>query len=140
MNKLNGMNNDYILRKSKVVNDTSNNKNAINNNSINKGPSFQDVLNRIERQGSQDSSDKVKFSKHASNRLQSRNITLTDSDMERLESAVSKAQKKGIKDALILMDKKVFIASIKNKTIVTASTENDIEDNVFTNIDGAVIV
>ncbi|MBN2897923.1 MAG: flagellar protein [Clostridia bacterium] len=96
--------------------------------------SFSEVLNQIESQS------ELKFSKHAASRLATRNIELTSTEMNRLNSAVSKASSKGIKEALILMDNKVFIASVQNKTIITASTEDDLKDNVFTNIDGAVIV
>ena len=134
---MNNINNDYILRRSKVidVNKSGTTNNISNNtNNINKNQSFQDILNKIE------SSGKLKFSKHATSRLQERNINLTSSDIEKLEVAINKAEKKGIKDALIMMDKNVFIASIKNKTIVTASTEADIDEKIFTNIDGAVIV
>lgn len=133
----NNINNDYILRRSKIVdatNKVSNNKKNNENTSINKTHNFQDVLNKIENSG------KLKFSKHATSRLEKRNISLSSGEIKKLEGAVNKAEKKGIKDALIMMDEKIFIASIKNKTIVTASTEADIEEKVFTNIDGAVIV
>lgn len=96
--------------------------------------SFQDVLSKIKSQ------DEVKFSKHAVNRLNQRNITLTDGEIEKIDNAIDKASKKGIKDALILMDNKAFVANIKNKTIITASTNEQLKDNVFTNIDGAVII
>lgn len=135
---MNNINNDYMLRRSKVIdaNKKVSNNNSVNNkaSNINKTQSFQDVLNKIE------SSDKLKFSKHANARLEKRNISLSAGEIQKLESAVTKAEKKGIKDALIMMDKKIFIANIKNKTIVTASTEADMEEKIFTNIDGAVIV
>ncbi len=132
---MNNINNDYVLRRSKVI-DVNKNPSTINNtrNNISNNQSFQDVLNRIEN------NEQLKFSKHAASRLEKRNINLSDADIKKLEGAVNKAQKKGIKDALIMMDKKIFIASIKNKTIVTASTEADMEEKIFTNIDGAVIV
>ncbi len=60
--------------------------------------------------------------------------------MQKINQAIEKAEKKGIKDALILMDNKAFVANIKNKTIITASTSEQLKENVFTNIDGAVIV
>lgn len=100
-----------------------------------KTPSFEDVLGRISA-----SKEEVKISKHAADRLASRNIQLSSEDMGKINDAVNKAEAKGIKEALILMNDKVFIANIKNRTIITASTESDLKDNVFTNIDGAVIV
>lgn len=99
------------------------------------GPSFQDVLTKVKEQ-----SETVKFSKHATNRLNQRNITLTDQEIKKIDSAINKAEEKGIKDALIIMDNKAFVANIKNKTIVTAATNEQLLENVFTNIDGAVIV
>jgi flagellar operon protein len=129
------MNNDYMMRKSKIVgNQPVNNQQKTSKTTGTSQKSFSEVLNQIENQG------QIKFSKHATNRLATRNIKLGEAEMNRLNSAVSKASSKGIKDALILMDNKVFIASVQNKTIITASTEEELKDNVFTNIDGAVIV
>jgi len=97
--------------------------------------SFQEVLHQV-NQGNRE----IKFSKHAVQRMDSRNINLNLSEVERLESALLKAENKGIKEALILMDNKVFIASVKSKTIITTANSEGINDKVFTNIDGAVII
>ncbi len=69
----------------------------------------------------------LKFSKHAIERLQSRNIELTSKDIEQINQAVNKAEEKGVKEALILMDNKAFIASVKNKTIITAAAEDQLK-------------
>lgn len=82
----------------------------------------------------------VKFSKHAIERLESRNIKLNDKEMIKIKEALNKANKKGIKETLILMNNKAFVASVKNKTIITVATDEQLKDNVFTNIDGAVII
>ncbi len=82
----------------------------------------------------------LKFSKHAIERLEKRNITLTPQDMTRLDQALNIASKKGIKETLIMMDNKVFVASVSNKTVITAAVEEQLKENVFTNIDGAVII
>lgn len=129
------MNNDYVLKRTKINGvDSSKNVQNIKNKSIPEGPSFNEVLNRIK------SNDEVKFSKHAIDRLNSRNIQLSDQDMSRINSAIDKAGQKGVKEALIMMDNKVFIASVQNKTIITAAVDDQLKDSVFTNIDGAVIV
>ena len=128
------MNNDYMMRKNKIVGNQPIKQQPASKGVVAQQKSFSEVLNQIENK------DEVKFSKHATNRLATRNIKLSGAEMERLNSAVSKAGSKGIKEALILMDNKVFIASVQNKTIITASTEEELKDNVFTNIDGAVIV
>ncbi len=83
---------------------------------------------------------KVKFSKHAVSRLDTRDISLSEQDLSRIEKGIGLAKEKGVKQTLIMMDDKVFIASAKNNTIITAATDGKLKDKVFTNIDGAVIV
>lgn len=90
--------------------------------------------------GSIKSQEEIKFSKHAQLRLNSRNIVLNEKDMAELKDAFYKAENKGIRDALILLDNQAFIANINNKTVITAVERENLEDNVFTNIDGAVII
>ena len=80
----------------------------------------------------------LKFSKHANERLASRNIDLTDEQFKRLESGTKKAYEKGIKESLVMVDDLAFIVNIKNNTVITAVNEGD--EKVFTNIDGAVII
>ncbi len=87
----------------------------------------------------QKSAPKLKFSKHAGARLEERNISLTDEQMERLESATERAGKKGIRDSLMLMDNMAFIVNVKSSTVITAMDRAETKDNIFTNIDGAVI-
>jgi len=82
----------------------------------------------------------LKFSKHATERLKQRDIQLKPQEIDKLNQAINTAAKKGIKETLIIMDNKAFIASVKNKTIITATTDGVLKDNVFTNIDGAVIL
>lgn len=88
----------------------------------------------------QSKSDEITFSKHATERLSSRDVDLNQDEIIRLETAFNKAESKGVKDALFLMDDKAFIASIKNKTIITTVSKEQLKENVFTNIDGAVII
>lgn len=103
--------------------------------SLNNGPSFEDVLSKIKK-----SDGEIKFSKHATQRLDERNINLSESELTKLSTALDKASEKGIKDALIIMDNKQFVANVKNKTIITASTKELLFEQIFTKIDGAVIV
>jgi flagellar operon protein len=85
-------------------------------------------------------SDEIKFSKHAEFRLQSRNISLTQAQKDKMKEAVSKAESKGVKDSLVLMDNLAFVVNVKNRMVITAANSNELKENVFTNIDGAVIV
>ena len=82
----------------------------------------------------------LKFSKHASMRLEDRNISLSREQNERLESGVRKAGEKGIQDSLVIVDSLAFIVNIPNKTVVTALDKSEADENIFTNIDGAVII
>ena len=104
--------------------------NKISNTTSSQQLSFEDVL--------ASKSDNLRFSKHANERLESRNITLTDNQMDRLNQGVSQARGKRINESLVMMDNLAFIVNIKNNTVVTALEQG--ESNVFTNIDGAVIV
>lgn len=79
----------------------------------------------------------VRFSKHANERLNTRNINLDNTQMARLEKGMSRAKEKGMKDPLVMVDNIAFIVNIKSNTVVTAV--NDVNEAVFTNIDGAVI-
>jgi flagellar operon protein len=80
----------------------------------------------------------VTFSKHAQERLESRQIRLNDADMTSLQRAVTRAEEKGAKDSLVLLRDLAFIVSVKNRTVVTAVDGDHLKDNVFTNIDSAV--
>ncbi|TCT16427.1 flagellar operon protein [Natranaerovirga pectinivora] len=82
----------------------------------------------------------IKFSKHANERLLKRNIELTQNQMERLEDGVLKAKTKGIKESLVLMDNIAFVINIPNQTVITAMEQESTEEQIFSNIDGAVIL
>lgn len=98
--------------------------------------SFEEIL----RQRQSDAAPELKFSKHASMRLMERNISLTKEQNDRLESGVQKAVEKGIKDSLVMVDSLAFIVNVPNKTVVTAMDQKETPTNIFTNIDGAVIM
>ncbi len=82
----------------------------------------------------------IKFSAHAANRLHERNIALSTDDVSKLNSAVSKAEEKGSRESLVLMNDLAFVVSVKNKTVVTAMANTQLKDNVITNIDSTVIM
>lgn len=98
------------------------------------GLSFREVLKT-----QKDESESLKFSKHASVRLEQRGIQLTNSQMERLNDGTKKAGQKGIRDSLVIVDELAFIVNIPKKTVITALDSTETDENVFTNIDGAVI-
>lgn len=99
------------------------------------GLSFGQVFSQksLEEQG-------LKFSKHASFRMSDRGIEMTDDQMNRLNDGAKKAAQKGIKDSLVLIDDMAFIVNIPNQTVVTAMDSTETVENVFTHINGAVIM
>ncbi len=114
------------------------NQNSVKNTSVS-GVSFEEVLRQKQSQNVVDNSA-LKFSKHAVNRLSDRNIYLTDAQNVRLENGVKQASEKGITESLVLVDSLAFIVNVPNKTVVTALDQTEANSNVFTNIDGAVII
>lgn len=84
--------------------------------------------------------EELKFSKHACNRLSDRGINLTENQVERLNEGAKKAMTKGIQESLVLVDDLAFIVNVKNSTVITAMDQTETNENVFTNIDGAVIM
>ncbi|MBU0472778.1 MAG: flagellar protein [Bacteroidetes bacterium] len=81
---------------------------------------------------------KVKLSKHAMQRLESRDIVLSENEMDKINDAVQKAEAKGSKDSLVMMNNTAFLVNIPNKTVITAMSLLNANENVFTNIDSVV--
>lgn len=107
------------------------NKNTIKENNI----TFDEVLKEQLM-----NNETVKVSKHATQRINSRNIKLTSEDMDKLNEATNKAKEKGVNDSLVIMSDKAFIVNVKSRTVVTAFDEHNLKENIFTNIDGAVVL
>ena len=82
----------------------------------------------------------LKFSAHAMQRLRERNIHFDSEMMTKMNDAINKADSKGVQDTLVLTDKAALIVSVPNRTVITAMDRNQLSGNVFTNIDGAVII
>ncbi len=101
------------------------------------GLSFKDIL---ELKNAQETAGSLKFSKHALGRLSDRNIELSEGQLERLNDGAKKAGMKGIRESLVIVDQLAFIVNVPNRTVVTAMDSTDTTENVFTNINGAVIM
>ena len=99
--------------------------------------SFEDILRQKQTTAE---SQELRFSKHAQGRLNDRHINLSDEQNESLESGVLKASEKGIRESVVILDSLAFIVNVPSKTVVTAMDQSESESNIFTNIDGAVIV
>ena len=83
-------------------------------------------------------SEEVRMSKHAAMRMEARNISLSGEQLKKLKDAVDLASAKGVKDTLVVMDEAAFVVNVGNRTVITAVNQNELKDNIFTNIDGAV--
>ena len=84
--------------------------------------------------------NEVKFSQHAQERLSSRNIKLSATDLKKLDNAVERIAQKGAKESLIMLNDVALVVSVKNKTVITAMDGASAKDNIFTNIDSAMII
>jgi flagellar operon protein len=93
------------------------------------GASFLETLENV--QG-------VRFSNHAQNRLQSRDINMSSENVSRLSNAIDKAEKRGGKSSLVMVDDLAFIVNIQSRTVVTALDKNQRGEGVFTQIDSVV--
>jgi flagellar operon protein len=81
----------------------------------------------------------LRWSAHAKERLVQRRIAVTPEDLQRLDTAVAKAAGKGSRESLVLMDDMAFVVSVKNRVVITAVDKAGMKDQVFSNIDSAVI-
>jgi flagellar operon protein len=81
----------------------------------------------------------MRLSNHIQKRLESRQIELSPDHVQRLATAVGKAEDRGSRESVVLMDDLAFVISLRNKTLVTAVDAASRKENVFTNIDSVVI-
>ncbi len=100
--------------------------------------SFQEILK--EQLGEPPSPSGVNFSKHAMNRVLERGIDLSPDSLSRLNEGVKLAEEKGLDDTLILVGSEAFIVSVRNNTVITTIPNEELQGNVFTNIEGTVII
>jgi flagellar operon protein len=81
----------------------------------------------------------LRFSGHAIERIQRRGIQIDDNVLTRLQDGVARAAAKGSRESLVMLDDTAFVVSIRNRTVVTAVDRDHMKEQVFTNIDSAVI-
>ena len=111
------------------------NKNISSRNSIDKKSdgNFKEILNKLI-----DKNQGYTLSKHAAERL--REINFSENDMKNIEKGFKLAEDKGAKNSVMVYKDVALIASIENKTIITAVDKARAESNVFTNVDSVVIL
>lgn len=82
----------------------------------------------------------LKVSKHANQRLEERNIYISDAEWQIVSEKVSEARSKGVNESLVLMDQAALIVSAKNATVITAMDRTEAKNQLFTNIDGTIVL
>lgn len=97
-----------------------------------KSTAFADALSVAEK--------RVSFSKHALQRLTSRQLDLSDNDLAKLDDTVDKMAQKGARESLICLRDMAFIVSVPNRTVITAMDGSSVKESIFTNIDSAAIL
>ena len=96
------------------------------------GASFADIM--------QKASQRVTFSSHALQRMESRNLNFSEKDLQKLDDTVTKMAQKGARESLIYMNDMALVVSVANRTVITAMDGNSAKENIFTNIDSAAIL
>lgn len=82
----------------------------------------------------------ISFSKHAQNRAAERGIEVDDALMDQLADSVERAQAKGATNILAFDATRAFIINVPHGRVITTMSQEEMEENIFTNIDGAVLL
>lgn len=99
------------------------------------GPSFQNMLSsKIDEQ------KELKLTKHAEKRLMDRGIEVTGDVWNEIHAKVKEAKQKGVQDSLVLTNEAAFVVNAKNETVITAMNREEAASQLFTNINGAIII
>ena len=120
------------------VNQVSNKKSDNVKSKNNKKPNeFQNLLNKTlgppEEKG-------LEISKHATKRLEERDLHMDSNEFFKLQNAVKKLRQKGGRDSLVITDKAAYIVDVNNNRVVTAIDKSDMAENVFTKIDSTLVI
>ncbi len=82
----------------------------------------------------------IAFSKHAMARAEERGIEVNDTLLDQLSGSLEKAQAKGATNILAFDATRAFIINVPHGRVITTMSQEEMKENVFTNIDGAVIL
>lgn len=93
---------------------------------------FQELLNEAQQ--------KLKISKHASQRITQRNINISDVEWNKIEEKMQVAKSKGLNESLFLTQNAALIINVKNAIVVTALNRTEASNQIFTNIDSAILI
>ena len=82
----------------------------------------------------------ISFSKHAQSRAEERGIQVDDALMGQLADSVERAQAKGATNILAFDATRAFIINVPHGRVITTMSQEEMEENIFTNLDGAVLL
>ncbi|MGL4338000.1 MAG: TIGR02530 family flagellar biosynthesis protein [Turicibacter sp.] len=107
--------------------------------------SKNETLKKIEQQQfralyDQAINQELKVSNHALKRLEQRNISLSQPDLQRIDQALKNVELKGGRESLVMYKDLMLVASVKNRTIITVMEQSNQSEEIFTNIDSAVVI
>ena len=122
-----------FIRNLSNINNNINSNPAVKNKEYDINSHFKDILTEKYK------NNEVSFSKHANERIEERNIDIDEDVTNKLNEAVVQAKDKGLKNILVMIDNAAFIVNTMNNKVITAVNSNELKENIFTNIDGAVI-
>lgn len=103
-------------------------------------PAQEGGFGAVLQQQLEQSQTRVAFSKHAMARAEERGIEVTPTLLDRLAGSVERAQAKGATNILALDSSLAFIINVPNGRVITTMSQDEMKENIFTNIDGAVIL
>ena len=118
--------------------------------SVGQGSTLQEQLNKLKQQNinsknfsevlkdTLNKDEGFKVSKHAALRLNE--IHFTDEDMKEIEKGFKIAEDKNSKNTVMLYKNVALIASVENRTLITAVDKDRTNENIFTNIDSVVLL
>lgn len=128
---------DYQVYRPTTLNKAVQPKVKSTSQSVSKGSSF---LNQLQNQLHPGTSQDLKISKHAEQRMQERQITLSPERLATINQKLTEAKSMGVTDSLVLTDKEAFVCSATNKTVITAMNRDEAAKQIFTNINGTIIL
>lgn len=83
---------------------------------------------------------KLIVSKHAQARMAQRNINIDSLTWTKIESQLQQARKMGVSESLVLTEQAALVISAKNNTVITAMDRKEATSQIFTNINGTILI
>lgn len=107
----------------------------VTRDSVLSGKTFSQHLEQAET-----SQTNLKISKHAGIRMDQRQIDISSDVWKQIGAKVHEAKQKGVNDSLVLIKNAALIVNAKNSTVVTVMDRKEAGKQIFTKIDGTIIM